>query len=231
MTPANNIDKRASAAQIAANRANSQHSTGPSSDSGRAKVSLNSIKHGFASKVVVVLEHEREAYLAHFANFREEYQAVGPTEDFLVHSLADLSWAIQSIRAEITTYLSMQASRDTGAYTGDNPEDNAAITQAENLEAHARALNTLGIYEQRKMRLFAAARKDLVQLQAERKAKQQLDLEAAAEYRETAKIAKSDWNPAEFGFACSAQECDRFILRRNLLNAAAHRKSPPPSRG
>ena len=55
----------ATAAQIEANRRNAQMSTGPKTVSGKARASLNSLKHGERAKVVVpVLPQEDPRELA-----------------------------------------------------------------------------------------------------------------------------------------------------------------------
>jgi hypothetical protein len=48
-------------AQIAANRANSQNSTGPTTDTGKQTVSRNSLKFGLTSKVHIALPGEENA--------------------------------------------------------------------------------------------------------------------------------------------------------------------------
>jgi hypothetical protein len=50
---------------------------------------MNAVKHGFAGRTVVLHEHEVADYKKHFQAFRDEYSPVGPTEEFLVQSLAE----------------------------------------------------------------------------------------------------------------------------------------------
>src|SRR5277367_5731914 len=153
-------------AQLNANRENAQHSTGPVSSTGKRKVSMNAIKHGFASQTVIVPAHEADSYRRHFESFREEYRPVGPTEGFLVQSLAELSWSTQQIRAQANNITAMSGN-------GDVPKTNdsytlaieAAVSQARNVRLTVPNLNSLGLYEQRKMRLFHSTRKELLQIQ------------------------------------------------------------------
>ena len=52
----------ASDAQINANRANSQLSTGPKTDAGKSRSSQNAVKHGFYTKAYIVQEGEQDDF-------------------------------------------------------------------------------------------------------------------------------------------------------------------------
>jgi hypothetical protein len=139
--------------QIRANRENAQHSTGPSSPRGKKASRMNATRHGFAGQTVIIPDHEQEAYERHFAAFRREHTPVGPTEEFLVQSLAEYSWAIQQIRAALTnrTYLA-GASPLSGVERTNGPEIDNAMGQAYNVVQLADAFSKFGLYEQRKAR-------------------------------------------------------------------------------
>jgi len=53
------------AAQIAANQANSQKSTGPITEAGKAKSSLNAVKTGLTGRTVLLPSEDAAAYQAH----------------------------------------------------------------------------------------------------------------------------------------------------------------------
>lgn len=198
--------------QLIANLLNSQNSTGPQSEAGKRKVSLNSLKHGFAGQTCFVPEHEREAYIEHFQSFRAEYKPKGPTEHFMVQSLAELSWSTQQIRAManniITLLGTLSSPRETGA-----EETDFSFAQAANLDSHLKELNLLGIYEQRKQRLFNTTRRELLQIQTERKQSETEELATASKIR----TADKSWHPAQDGFVCSVEEIDRYIARNERL--------------
>src|SRR5271155_1985558 len=97
--------------QFLANFLNSQLSTGPRSSAAKKKVSMNAIKHGYCGQTVVVLEHERDAYNNHFKSFRDEYKPVGPTEEYLVETLANHSWSTTRIRALVDDRITLSAIR------------------------------------------------------------------------------------------------------------------------
>jgi len=202
--------------QRQANRENAKHSTGPKSDAGKRKVSLNSLVHGFAGQTCFVPEHEQEAYMKHFQSFRAEYKPQGPTEQFMVQSLAELSWSSQQIRAVANNLLSLIGTKSSPRETG-SAELDFTLAQAANMPGHVKELNLLGIYEQRKQRLFNATRRELQQIQSDRKRAEKEELEEASQIRKATKLAFPSWQPADDGFACSIDEIDRYIARTERL--------------
>jgi hypothetical protein len=79
----------ATPAQIAANRANAQKSTGPRTDEGKIRASQNSLRHGLCS-AIPEMHDEGDQHQDHlFDALREEYQPVGPTEEILVYKMAE----------------------------------------------------------------------------------------------------------------------------------------------
>jgi hypothetical protein len=88
----------ATPAQVAANQANSQKSTGPTSPAGKARSSRNSFKHGLYSKDLV-LPNEDPAELDQLrASLRAEHQPINTTEDMLVNDLAENFWRLRRMR-------------------------------------------------------------------------------------------------------------------------------------
>jgi hypothetical protein len=197
-----------SEAKLKANRKNAQHSTGPRSEAAKKKVALNSLTHGFAGQTVLIPAHEEDAYSKHFQDFRAEYQPKGPTERFLVQSLAELSWATQQIRCQINNYISLAGAKCPPMAESGNPETDFSISQASALDSFLPKINLLGIYEQRKQRLFNTTRRELAEIQEARKEAEKEELIEAAHARQT---SPSNWNPAADGFACSLPEIDRYI--------------------
>jgi hypothetical protein len=221
-------------AQINANRENAKLSTGPMSPDGRRKVAMNAVKHNFTGQTCLVHQHEVEDYKKHFESFRKEYRPVGPTEEFLVQSLADLAWSTQKVRCEIQSRTALSGMSSDAAHPNEThtPEITAAWGQAAKSQTNAPTLNTLGIYESRKVRLFNTTRKELMAIQTERKAQQNQELEHAIALRKldnaTREPGDLEWNPSQNGFVCSLEQIDREInlrerfqrLQSRLKNAA-----------
>lgn len=88
----------ATPAQIAANQANSQKSTGPTSAQGKARSSRNSFKHGLYAKDLV-LPNEDPAELDQLrASLRAEHEPINTTEEMLVNDLAENFWRLRRMR-------------------------------------------------------------------------------------------------------------------------------------
>jgi hypothetical protein len=86
-------------AQLAANRANAQRSTGPKTIEGKTNASRNSFKHGLYSKQLVVGAEEAAALDQLKSNLRAEHQPINETEGILVNELAEQFWRLRRARA------------------------------------------------------------------------------------------------------------------------------------
>jgi hypothetical protein len=87
-----------SEAQIAANRENATHSTGPKSDIGKAIVSQNRTVHGlnYNPETFRVLACQDQAqYDALLQALREEQNPLNTTESLLVTAMAQHTWLLQ----------------------------------------------------------------------------------------------------------------------------------------
>jgi len=82
-------------AQVAANRCNAQHSTGPTTDQGKASSCLNNFRHGFCSAFVVLDFEDREAYDMLLCGLRADHQPASVTESILVEKMAQHHWLSQ----------------------------------------------------------------------------------------------------------------------------------------
>ena len=86
-----------SEAQITANRANAQLSTGPITEAGKAKSSHNAVKTGLTGRTILLPTDDREVYLQHVARFFTKYQPVTEDEKALTQSVADTEWRLVRI--------------------------------------------------------------------------------------------------------------------------------------
>jgi len=81
-------------AQIAANQANSQLSTGPKSESGKAAAARNNFRHGLTpfSEFWVLPSESQTQFDQLLAQFQQEHQPETPTEEALVQAMAEHHW-------------------------------------------------------------------------------------------------------------------------------------------
>ena len=79
-------------AQISANQANAQRSTGPRTDEGKAIASVNNLRHGFTGKFRVLDWEDPGELEALFVELRAEHQPSTITENALVDKMAQSLW-------------------------------------------------------------------------------------------------------------------------------------------
>jgi hypothetical protein len=165
-----------------ANRRNSRHSTGPRTESGKQRSSLNALRHGLTAVSAVLPSEDQAAYDAHRRGFFDEYQPATPTESQLVQELADTSWRINRIPLLEAKLFSKTP----------NPE--SLIPQ----------LAILGLHYQRLSRQFQKAVDHLREMQAERAERDRRNLKDAAAILELHKHKGLPWEPSDHGFVFSA---------------------------
>jgi hypothetical protein len=85
-------------AQITANRANAQHSTGPKTPAGSDASKLNAIRHGLTSKHVVIKGEDPAAYDALRAELIAEYDPQSESEAMLVEHFVQNWWRLNRAR-------------------------------------------------------------------------------------------------------------------------------------
>ena len=87
-----------SAAQLAANAANAQHSTGPRTPEGKARSSQNATRHGLTSTRLIVREDEREEFEQLQTSLLEEVHPEGALEQDVFTQLLHASWNLRRFR-------------------------------------------------------------------------------------------------------------------------------------
>jgi hypothetical protein len=97
-SPAPSLRTNSSGARRAAiNRANSAHSTGPRTESGKQRSSLNALSHGLTARTALLPTEDPDTYQRHIQQFLDEYAPATPTETQLVHEIADTAWRLNRI--------------------------------------------------------------------------------------------------------------------------------------
>ncbi len=77
------------------NRENSQYSTGPRTQEGRAKSSMNHFKHGFCSVFSLLPSESRQDFDNLLVALRQDHRPANTTEDILVERMAQHHWLSQ----------------------------------------------------------------------------------------------------------------------------------------
>src|SRR5579884_4093158 len=177
----------ATPAQVLANRENSKHSTGPTSDAGKAISSLNHRSHGFCAADPVLPTEDRNEFNALAERLKSEWMPQTVTQEFLVGQIAGAQWKLARLER---THAGMLAALDDPAKAFSDKETAAGFTR---LERYRAALErTL----HRSIRELRASRKEQNEAkaaqQAEKKRQQTIDHIAAVQAaRRKAALARS----------------------------------------
>jgi hypothetical protein len=95
-----------SAAQARANLENAQHSTGPVTPEGKARVSINPVAHGLTAEQFRLLPWESEAeYKTHIAAVRNQLKPETPEEQAIVDRILQFDWLVKRAITLQTTIL------------------------------------------------------------------------------------------------------------------------------
>jgi hypothetical protein len=84
--------------QIAANHRNAQSSTGPRTPEGKARSSLNAVKHGLTAAQILIPSESADDFESHAASFRDRFAPVDSVESFLVDQMIVAAWRLRRTR-------------------------------------------------------------------------------------------------------------------------------------
>jgi hypothetical protein len=207
-----------SAAQINANRANSQSSSGPKTEAGKARSSHNAVKSALTGQTVALPTDDVPAYLNLVQSLIDLHHPITLEENFLVQSLADTEWRLQRIPTlESGLYaLGRRELSDLHSECAD-PQLRENLIETEIYLKFERNLKNLSLQEARLLRRRAKDLARLLQIQAERKEAQEaakkptpektVAASAAALFNEAqAAAANPPLDLAALGFEFSTQQ-------------------------
>jgi hypothetical protein len=205
------------ARRAAINRANSTHSTGPRTESGKQRSSLNAVSHGLTARTAVLPTEDPDTYQRHIQQFLDEYRPATPTETQLVHEIANTAWRLNRI-----PFLEAEL-----------------FSQDPNPQTLIPMLATLGLHGSRLSRQFQKAMEQLRDIQEDRLRLERRQLTEAAELFLRHQRKGLPWDPSVFsketGFVFSKEQLERHahhLMRQNPLRYAAHphfQADPPPT--
>ena len=196
------------------NRRNAQNSTGPRTEEGKKRSSMNALRHGLTGQIVVMPEEDLKAFNAFEQSFVEELKPVGAVEAQLVQVIVDASWKMNRSKAWQDQILCGQMLAESGEpdANGLEPELAMALTIAEIVSRSTKDLCNFSIYETRNFNLMRKAHQDLKVLQKER-------LEARSDEL---------YDAAKLMIKHEKRELDKHETREKAAGKAADRGEPTP---
>jgi hypothetical protein len=232
MTTTNNISTAEtpgiSDSRLRANQANAQYSSGPKTEEGKKRSSLNATRHGLLAQTLHLPEEEMTAYHQFTDAYVKDLAPVGFVETQLAHACADLQFRLNRIAAAEHNLFSIGHLENGDLWETGEPESHTALAFAETLRRSPDPLKLLSIYEQRISRRFSQTVKQLLGMQADRRAREEKDLANLAhlsvdyECRGASREAVDNIDPTELGFVCSKHSWQLY-RRRSRLPANARK--------
>jgi hypothetical protein len=183
------------AAQVVANIANAQFSTGPRTDEGKQRSSQNSLKHGLTAKTVLIPGEDPAEYQAFAAGLHEDLEPENAVECALAQEIIDLQWRLLRVSRFEARILS-----------ADSPD--------------FKALNNLGAHAARMKRQFSVTMKEFFMFKAGRGRHLDREMEKAATIRRADVLRKQPTNLAQLGFVLTLEEVDDWIRNQDTIETA-----------
>jgi hypothetical protein len=147
------------AAQILANRQNSQLSTGPRTEAGKAASAQNALRHGATARTVVLAWENKEEFENLQREYYERFQPDGILEVTLLEDIISAQWRMRRMELVIAAFIDRAAAEHPSTDPIGALNDVMLSPEVAKLQR----------YENTFRRAFASAWKKLEALQKERK--------------------------------------------------------------
>jgi hypothetical protein len=203
--------------QMEANRRNAQQSTGPRTEIGKKRSSLNALRHGLTSRIVVLPTEDLGAYRTFSAEFLVDLAPATFAERQFAQTIIDTQWRLNRVRTLEDGMLALGHFGKESEIDPGHPEIHAALTQASVFREHSQAFVNLSMHEQRLYRMLKDASKSLEELKAKRLAARHAALDAAREQRNLCKMLGESFEPSAAGFVFTPEEIDSECRRHRRL--------------
>ena len=230
-------ENKISEAQLAANRGNSQKSTGPKTEAGKKRSSINATRHGLTGQFHAFSAEDQIAFDLHCASLLADLQPATYREKILAISIAEDQWRLSRARALENNIFTLGVTGAIGDATDANtPEVHTAISQARVWLTDGHKIQLLALYESRVRRTLEKNEKQLAELQALRVANQDKTLEQAKLFIQFARMKGQTYDLAsdfplvagktlQDGFEFSTPQIERLINRdQRLIEAMFYSK-------
>jgi hypothetical protein len=162
----------ATQAQIDANRANAQKSTGPRTPEGRDAVRLNGLRHGLRAETAVLPVEDPAEFDELKQQLQAELKPIGAQETILFEDIVLAAWRLRRARSyetAVTARLYRGAHYNLGGRRGENPDPMECFGAMLHEDAEGKkVLDYVARIEGRYRRTYHQAIRELRQLQATR---------------------------------------------------------------
>jgi hypothetical protein len=229
-----------SQSKLLANQANALKSTGPKTEAGKKRSSLNATRSRLHGQIECLPAEDLAIYHQLLDEVIAEYNPVGPTERFHATSAAQSMWRLQRAAALEQGIFAAGFREKIDAIDSGIPEVDSSLAASATFLERAKELALLTTYETRIRRALEKDLAALKALQTERKAKHEEAVEQAVAFTKYAISRHEDYSPGDDfkpasawgGFEFSEPEIlrviDRDIRYKFALHYAIHGKDRQP---
>lgn len=201
-----------SPAQIAANRANAQLSTGPTSETGKAKSSLNAVKTGLTGRTVLLPGDDAAAYQTHIDRIFAQWEPSDDNERSLTQTLSDTEWRLLRIPTLEAGIYALGRLEFKEKFSEEPESVRASLIDAHTFLTYRKDLNNLSVQEGRLLRMREKTVGALKEMQQERRKRMNAQVTRAATALQEARRTGKPFNLAEFGFEISIEQVEAMVL-------------------
>jgi hypothetical protein len=171
-------------AQIAANQANAQLSSGPKSAEGKAKSSLNAISTGLTGRTVLLPSDDAKAYSDHMANYFVRFEPATPEEEEIVQDIAQTKWRLNRIPHLEEDLWALGSVMFANMFEEQPGEVRPGLIRAHTLVTYGKRFDNLYLQESRLTRRYDKLVQHFRDLKAQRQA-QEAERKTAASHSTT----------------------------------------------
>jgi hypothetical protein len=160
---------QASEAQLAANRANAQSSSGPKTEQGKLVSSHNALKTGLTGRTIVLPTDDVAAYQSLVTLINKKFNPANDIEQHLTQTIADTEWRLLRIPTlESGFYALGRHELAADCAHEPDPQLRAAMLEAHIFRTYQKDLRNLALQERRLRNQLKQDTAELRRLQAER---------------------------------------------------------------
>jgi hypothetical protein len=221
--PAEPLSYSISPAQLAANQANAQYSTGPASSEGKAKTSLNAVKTALTGRTVLLPADDAAEYERHVQAYDKELRPIGQRECALVQSLADIDWRLARVPVLEMAIYAKGRLQFANSFDDHDASLRPGMIELETFFTYEKQLRNLQLQEARLARRREKETEELRRLQQERNQREKRDLDVAGKLYTAAQHDKKSFDPADYGFEFSITDIEDYLegVRADNITRAA----------
>jgi hypothetical protein len=203
-----------SEAQLTANRANAQQSTGPRTDAGKALTRFNAVRHGLTGQSILLPADDAARYQNLCDSYHRELKPVGAFETTLVQAIADHDWRLARIPVLEANLFALGELKLAG------DEMPMHILEAHIQIAYEKHFRNLHLQQNRLTRYRAKDLAELKALQQARVEEEKQNYELAAALQQQAEANGQTFQPEKFGFVFSTTDLACFREAKSDLRLA-----------